>query len=291
MKIKNKLLYSFLVIVIATITITLTGCKDKKKFEIVIIPDAQKTQLERANLFGKIKIIKTDSYNTHSKDSLDKQHLVSTVYQHFSADGSLLKLVILNSNNDTIRKRVVQYNDDGKEISWNEWEYQNNRKSSCLFKYDINGYISSEEYYIQDTLYYTIQYKTDGIGSIIEMNKVKQDITIKNILSYNENGLLIKNNEYDPNGKLFKYIVYEYDNYGDEVNKKVFNTFNALIEFTFTQYDQKGRVQKILYENMEHGLKDTKHYTQHDQKGNWNFEIQVSNNDTLFFRKREITYY
>jgi hypothetical protein len=291
MKNSNPFLYFWSVFLLLLFITLFSGCKDRKKNEIVIIPDAQKTHLQSAHLFGKIKIIKTLSFNTRSKDSLDYKHLVSIVLQHFSSDGYLLNLVVLNRDNDTVRTRTIKYNDEGKELEWSEFDRPVSTKSFCKYKYDINGMISTEEYYIQDTLFYSIQYKTDGIGNIIELNKKKNDILIKNLLAYNASGLLVKNSEYDPNSKLFKYIVYEYDNYGDEVNKKVYNNFNQMVEFTYTQYDQKGRVLKIVYENLDHGLKDTQIYTKHDQNKNWNFELQISNNDTLFFRKRDITYY
>lgn len=267
------------------------GCKNKKTDEIIIIPDAQKTHLQVSRLKGKIKIITTKSYYTQHKDSISDKTLKSTVIQQYSSDGYILKVVTLDPNNDTVRVRTVDYNGDVKQTKWTESDFANKTISYTLFKYDMNGYLNGEEYYSADTLAYSIQYKTDGLGGITEMLKNNKQFTLKNQLQYNEKGLLIRMDEYDPNGKLFKYVQYEYDNYGDEVNRKVFRGMNNMVEYTYTQYDLKGKLIKEIYQNMEHGLKEVKTYPTHDQTGNWTLEVFTANNETIYFRKRDIIYY
>jgi len=267
------------------------GCKNKKADEIIIIPDAQKTHLQVSRLKGKIKIITTKSYFTQHKDSISDKTLKSIVIQQYSSDGYILKVVTLDQKNDTVRIRFVDYNGDVRQTKWTETDFANKIVSYSQFKYDMNGYISGEEYYSADTLVYSIQYKTDGLGGITEMLKNNKQFTLKNQLQYNEKGLLIRMDEYDPNGKLFKYVQYEYDNYGDEVNRKVFRGTKNMVEYTYTQYDLKGKLIKEIYQNMEHGLKEVKSYPSHDRTGNWTFEVFTANNDTIYFRKRDIIYY
>lgn len=200
-------------------------------------------------------------------------------------------MITLNKELDTISVKNIQYNDLGKELNWVERDYLYNKTLVCNYQYDMNGYISGEEYFSQDSLKYSIQYKTDGIGGTTEMIRNYPEYSIKNTFSYNEKGLISRINEYEPNQKLFKYISIEYDNYGDEVNRKVFRGDKDMIEYTYTQYDQYGKLLKEIFENRVHRLKDVATYFEHDQKGNWHFEIFTSNNDTLYFRKREIIYY
>lgn len=285
---KTNHLFFFMLVCI--VVITMAGCKKKNK-EIIIVPDAQKTHLQRSRLKGNIQLIKTTAYYTSHKDSLTEDKISSIIYQHYSADGYLLKMVTLDKELDTISVREILYNDLGKELSWIEKEYLFNKTIKCLYKYDMNGYISSEEYFSQDSLQYSIQYKTDGIGGATEMIRVYPDYNIRNTFNYNEKGLIARINEYEPNQKLFKYISIEYDNYGDEVNRKVYRGDDNMIEYTYTQYDQYGKLIKVIFENRVHSLKDVKTYFEHDQKGNWGFEIFTSNSDTLYFRNREIIYY
>ncbi|MDX9892506.1 MAG: hypothetical protein RBS29_08430 [Bacteroidales bacterium] len=280
-----------LLLIITLFLLILSGCKNKKQDEIIIIPDAQKNHLQTSRLKGKIKLIKTTSYYTSDPDSISPNTQLSTVIQHYSSDGWINRIVTLDKNNDTVRIRNVEYDSNGKQLKWLESDLLNKINSYTNYTYDMNGYISSEQFFSSDTLVYTIDYKTDGMGGIIMMHKKKENLLIKNNLFYNMEGLLIRNDEYDPTGKLFKYMVYEYDNYGDEVNRKVYNSFKKLIEYTFTQYDPKGKMVKTIYDNLEHSLREVKTYPEHDPAGNWTFEVFTANNDTIYFRKREIIYY
>lgn len=72
---------------------TFSGCKKKVK-EIIIVPDAQKTHLQRSRLKGEIKTIKTTTYYSQTKDSLTKENISSIVIHQYSSDGFLLKMVI-----------------------------------------------------------------------------------------------------------------------------------------------------------------------------------------------------
>lgn len=281
----------FGILFIFILLLSFVGCKKKNNDEIIIIPDAQKNHLQVSHLKGKVKIVTTKSYYTSYKDSISQKTLKSIVIQQYSSDGYIIKVVTLDSNDDTVRVRNVEYNGDVKQTKWTENDFSNHSTSFSKFNYDMNGYISGEEYYSSDTLVYSIQYKTDGLGGITEIIKNNKQFSLKNQLQYNDKGLLIRMDEYDPNGKLFKYVQYEYDNYGDEVNRKVFRGMNNMVEFTYTQYDLKGKLIKEIYQNEEHGLKEIKTYPSHDQKGNWTFEIFTANNDTIYFRKRDIIYY
>jgi hypothetical protein len=272
------------------VSTTFSGCKKKVK-EIIIVPDAQKTHLQRSRLKGEVKTITTTTYYSHSKDSLTDDKISSIVIHHYSSDGLLLKMITLDKKMDTVSVREVFYHSNGKEDKWVEYENLFKRTLKCQYNYDMNGFISGEDYFSQDTLKYSVLYKTDGLGGATEMIRKYPDYSIKNTFIYNEKGLIIKINEFDPEQKLFKFIIIEYDNYGDEVNRKVYRGDNNMIEYTFTQYDTYGKLIKVLFENRIHGLKDIKTYFDHDHKGNWNFEIFTSNSDTIYFRKREINYY
>lgn len=286
---RSPIQYRIIILLIISMVISV-GCKKKGK-EIVIIPDAQKNHLQKSKLKGNVKTIRTATYNSSAIDSLDQEHLVKYVIQEYSYDGFLTKVLTLNQLNDTLNIRNIHYNREGKQLYWIESNLEKNQTHRCDMVYDLNGFLSKERFTSYDTLLYEIDYKTDAIGGVVEMIRHYSEYSTRWLIEYNEHGLTTRMNEFDPKGELFKYIVIEYDNYGDEVNRKVHRKDGKLIEYTYTQYDQYGKQLKEIFENYVHEIKETKTYPEHDQKGNWMLEISTFETDTVYFRKREITYY
>ena len=127
---KIKIFFFFFLTILALSTFS--GCKKKVK-EIIIVPDAQKTHLQRSRLKGEIKHIKTTAFFTSNKDSLTQSNISSIIIQQYSSDGYLLKLVTLSKNLDTVNVREIFYNDLGKEEHWIEKDYLNNKILKCKY--------------------------------------------------------------------------------------------------------------------------------------------------------------
>lgn len=265
----------------------LLSCK-KKAEEIVIVPDAQKNHLQRNRLLGNVKTQQIETYIL-TEDSIKK--ILNSKLFHYSSDGFLTQYLILNEDNDTISERNISYNPNSTENYWIEKEKEAETFRKCQYKYDINGYLAGEQYFANDSLLYTVDYKTDGIGGIVEMKRNFPDYSIRNHYQYNSQGLVVRVDEYDPAGNLYKYITYEYDNYGDEVNRRAFKGKNQLIEYTYSQYDDDGKILKVIYEDCLHSIREIRTYSEHDANGNWGLEIYSRNNKNIYFRKQTITYY
>ena len=276
-----------LTIFLAVIMLLLLSCK-KKAEEIVIVPDAQKNHLQRNRLLGNVKTQQIETYIL-TEDSIKK--ILNSKLFHYSSDGFLTQYLILNEDNDTIAERNISYNPNSTENYWIEKEKESGTFRKCQYKYDINGYLAGEQYYANDSLLYTVDYKTDGIGGIVEMKRNFPDYSIRNHYQYNSQGLVVRVDEYDPAGNLYKYITYEYDNYGDEVNRRAFKGKNQLIEYTYSQYDDDGKILKVIYEDCLHSIREIRTYSEHDANGNWGLEIYSRNNKNIYFRKQTITYY
>ena len=276
-----------LTIFLAVIMLLLLSCK-KKAEEIVIVPDAQKNHLQRNRLLGNVKTQQIETYIL-TEDSIKK--ILNSKLFHYSSDGFLTQYLILNEDNDTISERNISYNPNSTENYWIEKEKEAETFRKCQYKYDINGYLAGEQYYANDSLLYTVDYKTDGIGGIVEMKRNFPDYSIRNHYQYNSQGLVVRVDEYDPAGNLYKYITYEYDNYGDEVNRRAFKGKNQLIEYTYSQYDDDGKILKVIYEDCLHSIREIRTYSEHDANGNWGLEIYSRNNKNIYFRKQTITYY
>lgn len=276
-----------LTIFLAVIMLLLLSCK-KKAEEIVIVPDAQKNHLQRNRLLGNVKTQQIETYIL-TEDSIKK--ILNSKLFHYSSDGFLTQYLILNEDNDTISERNISYNPNSTENYWIEKEKEAGTFRKCQYKYDINGYLAGEQYYANDSLLYTVDYKTDGIGGIVEMKRNFPDYSIRNHYQYNSQGLVVRVDEYDPAGNLYKYITYEYDNYGDEVNRRAFKGKNQLIEYTYSQYDDDGKILKIIYEDCLHSIREIRTYSEHDANGNWVLENYSRNDKNIYFRKQTITYY
>jgi len=282
---RNKSLFF---ICILLLSFSCFSCKRKIK-EITIIPDALKNHLQRAHLFGNIKNIETNTYYYSDKDSTFI--FLNKSIQYYSSDCYLTQVSLFNKNNDTVSKKTVFYLPNAQENYWIEFNYMDYSIIKDTFIYDKYGFKSEEQMWLNDTLLYKIQYKTDAIGSIIEMKRLLPEYALTNKIYYNEHGLAARIDEYDPQNNLYKFITLEYDNYGDEVNRRAYKNTNDIIEYTYTQYDAQGALKKIIFEDRLHNMREDRLYTRHDATKNWLEEIVLQGNDTLRKRVREIRYY
>lgn len=265
----------------------LCACKEKTE-KIVIIPDAQKNHWQRNRLLGNVKTQEINTFLLHADST---ETLLNTKLFLYSSDGFLTHYFILNEQRDTLSKRTIHYLPNSKENFWIEVDLADSSMRKCEYLYDINGYLTTEKYFTNDSLLYTVEYKTDGIGGITEMKRHFADYSIRNLYQYNSQGLTTRVEEYDPSGKLYKYITYEYDNFGDEVNRRAFKGKNQLIEYTYTQYNDYGEIQKVIYEDCLHSIREIRTYTEHDKTGNWITETYSRNEKNIYFRKQTLTYY
>ena len=107
----------------------------------------------------------------------------------------------------------------------------------------------------------------------------------------NGQGLVSEIIEYEPDGKPFKTVKIEYDNYGDEVNRCVYKAGNQMIEYTYTEYAQDGRVRKVIYEDKLHHIKEFHYFFDYDSNKNWQTEVCAVDGQILYIKQRKFTYY
>lgn len=276
----------------------LSGCR-RKPAEIVIVPDSQKNHLQRNHIFGSVKEITTYTLlpeeNVTLSDSLQLDSLrfdtLSIVIQHYSKDGYLLDYYKLSPAQDTLSVRTFTYHKDARADQWKEFYPGGTDTVVCRYEYDMNDFLSAEKVYANDSLMSQVTYKTDGAGNVIEMVRYYEGYSVRNTSQYNAQGLLSRIDEYEPSGKLFKYVTIEYDNYGDEVNRRAFKGENDLIEYTYTQYREDGALQKVLFEDRLHHSKEQYEYADYDQQKNWKNEIRYKDKQLIYKRIRTYIYY
>lgn len=293
---KSKLIIVFLCL------LAIAGSCKKKPTAIVIIPDVQKTHLQRNHIFGTVKYLQTETYQFTDDsipvtDTANIQKLLShlrpfsTAIQQYSSDGWLLKYVKLNEQKDTILRRIYHYDNQAHPTTWEEFDSTKTMLTHGKYLYDHNYFRAGEQIFSGDTVVMAFSYNTDGIGNIINSTQNYGSYSTHTETKYNQNGLVSKITEYEPDGQMFKTVNIEYDNYGDEVNRRVFKAGNQLLEYTYNEYSQNGRLLKTIYEDKIHDSKETCLYSNFDQENNWQTEIKIHNNRIIAIRIRQITYY
>lgn len=277
------------------------GCR-KKPAAIVIVPDVQKNHLQRNHIFGKVKTLNTETFILHADsltmaDSSEIPNLLAqrtpetTAIQHYSSDGFLLQYVKLNTRQDTLLRREYHYDSDALGTTWEEYDSARTLLTRGKYLYDRNRFPAGEQIFRDDSIVMAFSYITDGVGNIIRSNHTFGDCSIHTENKYNKYGLIARITEYEPNGKMFKTAEIEYDNYGDEVNRRVYKAGRQLLEYTYHQYSQDGRLLKTIYEDNVHNIRETSYYSDFDSLNNWQTEIRVRDRKIITVRKRTIIYY
>lgn len=276
----------------------LSGCK-RKPAEIVIIPDVQKNHLQRNHIFSQVKelctytLVPENSVAQNDTLALDSLRFdtVSVMVQHYSPDGYLLDYCKMTPQGDTLAVRIFGYHADARADYWKEFYPGEPDTVVCHYEYDMNDFLSAEKICVRDSVLSTVSYKTDGEGNVVEMVRHYDGYSVRNTSKYNAQGLLIRIDEFEPSGKLYKYVTIEYDNYGDEVNRRAFKGENDLIEYTYTQYQDNGALLKVLFEDRLHNDKEQYVYAGHDQQKNWTLETRYKNKKLQYKRIRTYIYY
>ena len=209
----------------------LVGCK-KKPEPIQITPDIEKNHLQRNHIFGFVKSIQTSTYilvddsltlaDTTRLTSLLKKRKPDVVsYQQYSSDGFLTRFVKLDEHRDTLIRREYHYNDLAQPTRWEEYDSTGAQVTHGKYLYDRNHFLIGEQIYSGDSIAIAFSYTTDGIGNVITSSQSFGDVVTHTRNRYNDQGQVYKITECEPNGKVFKTVTIEYDNYGDEVNRCV----------------------------------------------------------------------
>jgi len=281
--------------------IGLAGCH-KKPAPIVIVPEAQRSHLQRNHIFGSVKELKSETFYMYAdsvplKDTADLKALVAgrkadaTAVQQYTSDGYLLHFWKLNEVGDTVLRRDYTYNDQAKIEHWEEYDGNGQMITHGTYTYDRNRFPSGEQVFQGDSMVMSFAHTTDGIGNIIRTVQTFGHVQTTTENKINEQGLVTQVTEYEPSGKVFKTAKIEYDNYGDEVNRCVYKAGNQMIEYTYTEYAQDGRVRKVLYEDKLHHVKEHHYFFRYDDQKNWRTEVCAVDGVVVYVKVRTLTYY
>lgn len=284
MKIKNS-------VILLCICLLFVGCH-RHRATITIVPDFAKTHLQREHIYGNARTI-TDSmfYSPKGSDTASTDALVSVTQYRYSADGWLNQVVKMSADGDTMSNRVMHYDSNAKLVRDELFDSTGCCIEHTLYENDERGYRVKEERYSGEKLVQTILYQNDAFGNLVGMTVKTDAYTMTRKYSNNEFGLAVRVDEFDPDGKLFKYVTMEYDNYGDIVNRNVHRDDGQLREFTHTQYADNGALLKTVYENKLSKGNEVREFSGHDSQRNWTRSLRKTGGRIVFIINRNIEYY
>lgn len=281
-------------IITTILLLSLVVACGRKGNPIEIIPQSKKNHLQAESLRGQIKqICEKKYYPSDSVQASDSLILGVVTYKYYSADGFLNRSVILDDHADTVSVRTITYDDHAKMLEEVLFDKRQSVMQRVVYEYDKYGYRTKESVFVEDNLLQELRYRNDAYGNVEEIIIWQGGATQKMSYVYNEVGLPLRVNEYDPDGQLFKYITFEYDNYGDLVNKVVYRKDGVMVEYSHTQMNAKGEWQKQVYECMLPGLNFTevRTYSEHDAHGNWQKMVKKIDDKVQLINTRIIEYY
>lgn len=296
----TKSQHILLVFTIFLMTIA-AGCH-RKPAPIVITPDIEKNHLQRNHIFGKVRWLATATCYLYAdsiplKDTANLKALFdgrtfdASSLQLYTSDGWLRSFVKHNEKQEVVLRREYSYDNEAKITRWEEYDADSTLVTHGTYTYDRNGFLVGEQVYQGDSLVMSFEHTTDGIGNAIRTTQSFGGLRTKVENKYNEQGLVREITEYEPNGKVFKTAKIEYDNYGDEVNRCVYKAGNQMIEYTYTEYAQDGRVRKVIYEDKLHHIKEFHYYFDYDANKNWQTEVCAVDDQIVYIKRRTFEYY
>ena len=288
-------------ILILTLVACLSGCR-KKPAPIVITPDIEKNHLQRNHIFGNVKYLETETFYVQADsislaDTMRLKELMAeltadiSAQQYYTSDGFLLQFLKFNHLKDTVLRRNYAYDDEAKVQHWEEYDSTGTMITHGNYLYDRNGFLVGEQIFQGDSMVMSFSHTTDGIGNAIRTVQTFGGYKTSLENKYNEQGLVTEIIEHEPNGNVFKTAKIEYDNYGDEVNRCVYKSGDQMIEYTYTEYAQDGRVRKVIYEDKLHHVKEFHYFFDYDTHKNWQTEVCAVDGQIVYVKQRQFTYY
>lgn len=279
------------IIYILSIVFILAGCHSSKK-KIPVL-NCEKTDLEEAQLYGKLKQLHLKVYMV--KDTLEELNpssgmMISQEIRNYSPDGYLKSKIQINNKLDTIIKEEYIY-ESGHLVSILKNISDSLKYGKTMLKYSPAGFKEEEITYYKDSILEHKRYKTNNYGFISEKQVDQGHYVLTYQYEYDATGLMIKEKEIDPEGRLYKQTEIQYNDYGMEVNKRVSNSVGRLLYYYYSEYDKDTLIVKKIYEDVIYGIKEQYFYLDPDKVGNWKKMIYRKNQMPYLTIKRCLTYY
>ena len=171
----------------------------------------KKTNLEKENLNGKIKILKETRYEAVEKDGkiTKGEKIYDSVVTMYDETGNATERKEYAPDGGLVRADICKYDNNGNQIE--ESRYNADRcEWKGVYNYDEKGnLIEVSDYGVNSKRVY----KYDKKGNRIEYRYYNSDGSLNNKLAfkYDERGNMIERNRYDSDGDLQGTITLKYE--------------------------------------------------------------------------------
>ncbi|NQU32835.1 MAG: hypothetical protein HQ521_06335 [Bacteroidetes bacterium] len=246
-------------------------------------------------LKGAVRILTETEYNFHSK--INKEAKIDLLL--FSYPNDILNWKIIEECLENLecdgRDITYKYNNNGKLIEECIYRVNGRFVSKSRYHYDKNGFINTKsDYNFRDVLEFETIYECNDNGNIIKeiflpFEKAGRYITYK----YNNNGILVKKNDFGYRSKLIFCTIYKYDDNGNMIENYRIDHFERLISKSTYSYNEYGKIiEKCIHTiNGKFVSKDTYKFVEFDGMGNWLNRIMYVDDEPISLTKRVINYY
>jgi hypothetical protein len=236
--------------------------------------EAQKNDLQRENLKGKVKKIK------------------EVYFDAFDSLGKVIKGRILG-------RTEILYNKNGFRIEDTYFNSKQNLKGilqeKIIYKYTDSGWtIDKKDFKLNGNLDEEIIDKFDNKGKQIEHNGNKIDSSWGSNFGnkYDDKGNVIELYHYQSDSSIWVNSTFKYDDKGNQIEGNYTNSDGSIQKYLY-KYDELNNI----IEEDTYGIDGKRYLTtdkyEYDSKGNWikNVECAVWRNNDITITEREIIYY
>ncbi len=255
------------------------------------------TDWQEANLFGKVKILKSDyetttfnasgymeavingNANWYDGDTIytyDKNNRLITVIGH---DRAKKECVRINKTYDTNGLLIKEVRKD-YTVETEKLEY--NSKKQLVWKKTYNE---------DGSLYHASEFTYNSAGNQISEKEYDEDMKLynKTICTYDSNNKLMEKREYKVRDTEILDEVYSYNADGNLVEETTYDQGEVYSRRVVT-YDAKSNVSSEITTEPSYSTSTTYSY-EYDSQGNWIVRERYENGKLKGTERREIIYY
>lgn len=198
---------------------------------------------------GRIKSHTETKYRFNTRNKffrIKEKYILNSFKKVYDEKGNLIELYDGSLRN----KETFKYDENGNKIEWNFYKNYDSLYFSETYQYDEKGNQIALRRICSSLIWnYNKTYKYDENGNQIELYSYNYDgvLTFKETNKYDDNENNIEKINYQSDGSLELKMIskkeYTYNNRGNEIERKVYNSNDSLIYRKYiSKYDDNGNL-------------------------------------------------
>ncbi|MBP1645435.1 MAG: hypothetical protein H6Q16_1010 [Bacteroidetes bacterium] len=268
-----------------------------------IAQSKKKSDAEIDELRGKVMCVE---YKAFTKGEtffrlIPIKRVISDEYTIYNKDGSIFSHKQINGYKENYSISLYKYDERGNCIERIDSNYDEgitrSRVYNHIYKYDNSGNIIEESNYFNNEFSSKYYYKYDENGNCYESISYESEndsAFSKTLYIRDKDKKKVEWIMYNKLGDLDSRFIREYDNNGNVIKVENFNQEDTLPSVTFYKYNDKNDItEQSFFDNKT----NTKYIVykikyKYDSKGNWIKGTKYNKDGSIeFIHKRKIKYY